>query len=454
MTEQLRVEYRKIETLIPFARNPRTHSEAQIAKLASSIVEFGWTQPILVDGVNGIIAGHGRLAAARKLDLLEVPVMAAELFAPADPLGDAVQMMTVHKSKGLEFDTVIVPGLHRETGANESSLLLWDKIVGPDNREHLLVAPLKARDAANGEPTAYDYLRRLEGERAAHEDERLLYVAATRAIYRLHLVGVAELNDKSDDGLRQPPSGSFLRLLWPVVAQARFAAALAAEVPVDLAPAVDASSFVPPLLRLAEPAIPDELARPSALSRPVANPIQALEAPAAATSATQEAAVGTLVHRCLELIVRQGLAAWPPERLPTLVDGWQRWLRAQGLDAGQAEAGASEALAALQTTLASETGRWLLTDHPGGGAEQAWTSRDGNLAVNHVIDRIFIADGVRWIVDYKTVRAAPEALAARAESFRPQLERYAALFAGDPLPLKLAVWFALQGQLEVLSRGD
>jgi DNA modification methylase len=75
MTEQLRVEYRKIETLIPFARNPRTHSEAQIAKLASSIVEFGWTQPILVDGANGIIAGHGRLAAARKLDLLEVPVI-------------------------------------------------------------------------------------------------------------------------------------------------------------------------------------------------------------------------------------------------------------------------------------------------------------------------------------------------------------------------------------------
>jgi len=58
MTEQLRVEYRKIETLIPFARNPRTHSEAQIAKLASSIVEFGWTQPILVDGTSGIIAGH------------------------------------------------------------------------------------------------------------------------------------------------------------------------------------------------------------------------------------------------------------------------------------------------------------------------------------------------------------------------------------------------------------
>jgi DNA modification methylase len=82
MTEQLRVEYRKIETLIPFARNPRTHSEAQIAKLASSIVEFGWTQPILVDGANGIIAGHGRLAAARKLDLLEVPVIELGHLSP------------------------------------------------------------------------------------------------------------------------------------------------------------------------------------------------------------------------------------------------------------------------------------------------------------------------------------------------------------------------------------
>ena len=75
MIESLRVEYRKVETLIPFARNPRTHSDAQVAKLAASIVEFGWTNPILVDGSQGIIAGHGRLAAARKLGLAEVPVI-------------------------------------------------------------------------------------------------------------------------------------------------------------------------------------------------------------------------------------------------------------------------------------------------------------------------------------------------------------------------------------------
>jgi DNA modification methylase len=75
MTQNLNVEYRKVETLIPFARNPRTHSDAQVAKLAASIVEFGWTNPVLVDGDHGIIAGHGRLAAARKLGLTEVPVI-------------------------------------------------------------------------------------------------------------------------------------------------------------------------------------------------------------------------------------------------------------------------------------------------------------------------------------------------------------------------------------------
>ena len=398
--------------------------------------------PAALADVEAFFALVEQLAAAHRLDPETLAARVGELYAPADPLGDAVQMMTIHKAKGLEFETVIVPGLHRDTGNNDSPLLLWDEVLGADGRERLLVAPLRARGERSDEPTVYDTLRRLENARAAHETERLLYVAATRAIRRLHLVGVAELSDKSDDGLRQPPSGSFLRLLWPVVGQAVFAAALAADAPAELVPAEDGSTFVPPLLRLAELAIPAELARPP--SRPAANRIDTADA---ATAATSEAAVGTLVHCCLELIVRQGLAAWPPERLPGLVDGWRRWLRAQGLDAGQAEAGADEALSALQTTLTTATGRWLLADHPGGAAEQAWTSRDGEMTVKHVIDRVFIADGVRWIVDYKTVRAAPEELAARAEGFRPQLERYAALFADQPQPLKLAVWFVLQGRL-------
>ena len=78
----LNVEYRKVDALIPYARNPRTHNDAQLAKIAASIVEFGWTSPILVDGNNGIIAGHGRLASARLLGLTEVPVIELAHLSP------------------------------------------------------------------------------------------------------------------------------------------------------------------------------------------------------------------------------------------------------------------------------------------------------------------------------------------------------------------------------------
>ena len=72
---QLQINYRPIELLIPYARNAKQHSEAQVAQIAASIREFGWGAPILVDGQNNVIAGHGRLLAARKLGMSDVPVV-------------------------------------------------------------------------------------------------------------------------------------------------------------------------------------------------------------------------------------------------------------------------------------------------------------------------------------------------------------------------------------------
>lgn len=79
----MRVQQRKIEALIPYVNNSRTHSDEQVAQIAASVREFGWTNPILVDGQNGIIAGHGRLAAARKLGLAEVPVIVLDHLSDA-----------------------------------------------------------------------------------------------------------------------------------------------------------------------------------------------------------------------------------------------------------------------------------------------------------------------------------------------------------------------------------
>jgi DNA modification methylase len=72
---KLKIQYKPIQDLIPYARNSRTHSDAQVAQIASSIKEFGWTNPVLLDGDNGIIAGHGRVLAAQKLGESEVPTI-------------------------------------------------------------------------------------------------------------------------------------------------------------------------------------------------------------------------------------------------------------------------------------------------------------------------------------------------------------------------------------------
>lgn len=77
------VERRAVSDLIPYARNARTHSDEQVAQIAASIKEWGWTNPILVDGDGGIIAGHGRVLAARKLGLDDVPCMVARGWSEA-----------------------------------------------------------------------------------------------------------------------------------------------------------------------------------------------------------------------------------------------------------------------------------------------------------------------------------------------------------------------------------
>jgi ParB-like chromosome segregation protein Spo0J len=78
-----KIETRLVADLIPYASNSRTHSDAQIAQIAASIREFGWTNPILIDGENTIIAGHGRLLAARKLGMEDVPAIILDHLSKA-----------------------------------------------------------------------------------------------------------------------------------------------------------------------------------------------------------------------------------------------------------------------------------------------------------------------------------------------------------------------------------
>lgn len=82
MPPALAISMRSVDALLPAARNPRTHSPDQVAAIARSLQEFGWTNPVLVDGANGIIAGHGRVMAARQLGMTEVPVIELAHMTP------------------------------------------------------------------------------------------------------------------------------------------------------------------------------------------------------------------------------------------------------------------------------------------------------------------------------------------------------------------------------------
>lgn len=79
----LTIEYRAVAALAPFEQNPRTHSAAQVAQIAASIREFGWTNPILIDGAGGIIAGHGRALAAASIGMADVPVIVLDHLTAA-----------------------------------------------------------------------------------------------------------------------------------------------------------------------------------------------------------------------------------------------------------------------------------------------------------------------------------------------------------------------------------
>jgi len=118
------------------------------------------------------------------------------------------------------------------------------------------------------------------------------------------------------------------------------------------------------------------------------------------------------------------------------------WLRQQGHTLDIAKQGAAQVLAALQATLASEEGQWVLQAHSAASSELSLMQDQAGNIKNHIIDRTFIENGIRWIVDYKlTTQNEIGDLAAVAEQHRPQLLRYASLFVQEKLPIKTAVFF-------------
>ncbi|MCD6526884.1 MAG: UvrD-helicase domain-containing protein [Desulfuromonas sp.] len=366
----------------------------------------------------------------RSFELLEQQL--AQLFAAADTAADGqVQVMTIHKSKGLEFDHVILPGLGRRPRGEDKTLLRW-----LEHAEHgLLLAPITP-EGEKSDPI-YELLGRIEKQKNDHEVSRLIYVAVTRAKRHLYLLGHAEF-DKEEQP--KPAAGSLLATLWPAVADDFEVLSK------DDAATVDEVKSVP-LFRLAD------LKEVGAahLDDDVVGQRPVFDAPVLATH------IGTVVHRWLDYLSRYGIEAWQRLPLPEREKRIAGELRGLGVVEAVLPDAVRRVSDLLTTTVASERGRWILAGHPQAQSEYPLTGMIDGEKVRIVIDRTFVADGQRWIVDYKTASPASGQLLddfyrQQQEYYRSQLDGYARFLKvmDDGIPCRAALYFpACDGWCEV-----
>jgi ATP-dependent exoDNAse (exonuclease V) beta subunit len=291
----------------------------------------------------------------------------------------------------------------------------------------LLLAPVKETGA--DDDLAYRYLRNLEVAAEDTEAARLLYVAATRAESRLHLLACTKCDDSGD--LRPPAPRSLLARAWPV-AEAHYAAMVPEQLAMDFmhAPRLPFTS----LTRLAldvDRILPPPPVRWTA--SPEGREEEQIEFSWAGETARH---VGSVVHRWLQRMAEDELRGWDAKRVQALRPHFARELARRGIPLAEAARSADLVATALANSLADERGRWLLGPHLEARNEYRLRAIAQGQLRTYIIDRLFRAqDNVEWVVDYKTSRhegAGLEAFLDRErDRYTPQLKIYGALRKGS-----------------------
>lgn len=347
-------------------------------------------------------------------------------------------IMTIHKSKGLEFDAVFLPSLEDSLsgkGAQSVPPLLWDTLVN-EAGSALILAPYKARQEQE-KSRLYRYLELLEQRKNTAENQRLLYVACTRAQVCLRLFARINLEKKDE------PKNNFAAWLLQAGVPFEQVQAVASDVEQE-----NTATCVPVLTSYPLPERSTAATNQQEIQQ---------ESPQQLQQATYAAQQGTEIHHLIDTISRQHKLAThladQQSRRAFIAEQQPQWfdsLRWRGISIDCRQQLAETSLLAITNIINDDIGRWLLTRQQ---ADNEWAiqSKDdnGNI-ITRIIDRTFIDKGVRWIIDYKTmVRLEDEsdkALQERAYShYQTQLEQYAAmLYKKDKQPIRLGVYLLLQ----------
>ncbi len=395
-----------------------------------------------------------------------------DLKAQPDPAANSecgVQLMTIHQSKGLEFEVVLVPELEAGAGRSELQLLSWlERGILPENEDgdhddagpitEFLVAPLQSKGAERGK--AKEWIDRLHRDRERQELRRLFYVAATRAREQLHLFARPSYKT-GQDGMPCliQPRESLLKTAWPALQQQveeSFAAwsAEAAATPQPLILESVAAGDEAEVIEMPSPAKPARVRRlPAQFAASPATPTGgAAETPLAGVASLYERHEGGLlvrllgkaVHELLEELarIRAAHAAEAPRlALARLMPRVAAQIRTAGVEPAHAHRIAAQAMQIVLDAADDPNAQWILAPHAGAANEVRWTGiLDGSLRTVQV-DRVFragaapgtLADsnhesGTWWIIDYKTAQEGgldpAAALPQLRAIFAPQVEAY------------------------------
>jgi ATP-dependent exoDNAse (exonuclease V) beta subunit len=334
-----------------------------------------------------------------------------------------LHVMTMHKSKGLEFEHVLLYGLGRLPGSSGRSVLSWTDLPDEHGNERKVISPVGPRIDVENDPV-HRFIEQSETAKDRHEQARLLYVACTRARKSLHLLGHTLA---AAEGYKPPAKNSLLRMLWPAVEEAYGAA-------FDPALVVEGHEEVgleePVLRRFATPwQAPDVTPLPGLR---VAAPVEVDEEKVEFYWVGTEARIaGTVVHRWLQALT-EGRVDMDGEDPAARDRVTRRWLREAGLGDEVHDGIVTRVNDALDGILGDEKGRWVLDGR--GHTELALTGVYDSEIESVVLDRVRIGDdGIHWIVDYKTSTHEGGNLGgfldAEITRYTPQLQKYAAIYA-------------------------
>jgi hypothetical protein len=252
--------------------------------------------------------------------------------------------------------------------------------------------------------------------------------------------------------MKAPPAASLLALLWPVIEEEFVTALEHSEAPTTI-PASGSEKAQGNLRRLVAnwqaPPLPPAVAWQAGAALPVPEGSPEVEFDWASETIRH---VGSVVHRTLQLIGREGVARWPLPRIEALAPGFRLALARQGVPEAKLDQAVQRVHEALRRTLSDAKGAWLFdAQHSEAKSEYALTLIEHGKPVTSIMDRSFVdASGIRWIIDYKTSTHEGGGLDAfldrEQERYRGQLERYAAVLRKlDSRPIRLGLYFPLLG---------